>query len=104
MSRPTNKSLTIAGLIALGFEETFRSREFRTFLDSNTRITWMVGTGGALRKTQDTISLSRSETGSTRHKSFMAAGRAALSHVKAGATFTVDDAERAVQKFYQNPA
>lgn len=84
MAKPSGKQLTIDGILACGYEETFRSNKYRTFskLACGTKVpengvTWMVGKSGALRLTRGPLSASQSFTGGARHKAFQYVGKTA---------------------------
>ena len=81
MAKRTKKQLTIDGLLACGYEQTFRSSKYRTFakLVPGTKVadsggTWMVGGAGALRHTDGALSGSQSFTGRRIHKAFQYVG------------------------------
>jgi hypothetical protein len=77
MAKPSGKQLTIQGLLACGYEETFRSSKYRTFAKTApmpSGYTWMVGKSGALRRTRGPLSASVSYTGGKTHGAFQYVG------------------------------
>lgn len=77
MAKTSGKQLTIQGLLAMGYEETFRSNKYRTFTKTApvaTGFTWMVGKSGALRRTAGALADSNSYTGCVTHRAFQYVG------------------------------
>jgi len=71
----SRKQETIDGILALGYEETHRSKKYRCFSRPQSPQTLLVGKSGALRVTRGPIAESRSMTGNKQHLAYAYVGR-----------------------------